>query len=70
MPNASRSRIARQTFRRRGPSKFTQADVARVLRAAKRVNVDIACVRIEPDGSIVMVLGRPASSDAEINSWD
>jgi len=57
--------------RHRGPSKFTQADVARAIRAAKKENVDIACIRIEPDGTILIVPGTPAPvAPLEANSWD
>lgn len=38
----------------RGPCKFTQADVARAIRAAKREGA--AGVEIKPDGSILVNL--------------
>jgi hypothetical protein len=55
----------------RGPSRFTQADVARAIRAAKKENLSIAAVRIEPDGTILIVPGRPQSvPDLETSEWD
>ena len=57
--------------RYRGPSRFTQADVSRAIRAAKKENVDIACIRIEPDGTILIVPGTPGPVAAlEVNTWD
>lgn len=57
--------------RSRGPSRFTQADVARAIRAAKKENLEIAAVRIEPDGTILIVPGAPpAVRSSEPNPWD
>jgi hypothetical protein len=45
----------------RGPSRFREADVARAVRAARKANISIAAVRIEPDGSILVIPGTPES---------
>jgi hypothetical protein len=56
---------------RRGPSRFTQADVARAIRAAKKENVEIGAIRIEPDGTILIVPGSPKIvANLEANEWD
>jgi hypothetical protein len=38
-------------------ARFTQADIARVLKGAKRAGVDVQA-RIEPDGTIVVLTGQ------------
>jgi hypothetical protein len=37
----------------RRPATFTQADIARALRAAKQAGAE--CVEVRPDGTIVVV---------------
>lgn len=55
----------------RRPAKFTEADVARALKAATRAGVQIALVRIMPDGSILLVPGTPGSVPmSNGNPWD
>lgn len=57
--------------RTRGPSRFTQADVSRAVRAVKKEKIQIAAVRIEPDGTILIVPGTPdAVPSSEPNPWD
>ena len=57
--------------RQRGPSRFTQADLARAIRAAKKEKLEIAAIRIEPDGTILIVPGSPRSvADLEFDEWD
>lgn len=46
----------------RGPAKFTQSDVARAIRAAKREGAP--AVEIKPDGTILVSLS-PTHTDAE-----
>src|SRR5262245_13733788 len=40
-------------------AKFRQADVTRAVKAAKKAKLTIAGVRIEPDGTIVIIHGAP-----------
>lgn len=57
--------------RARGRSRFTEADVSRAIRAVKREQIPIACVRIEPDGTILIVPGPPQDvQPSEVNEWD
>jgi hypothetical protein len=52
--------------------RFKQADVARAVKAAQKAKLPIGGVRIEPDGSILIVTGQPepvAPSDA-LNEWE
>jgi hypothetical protein len=52
-------------------ARFTQADVKRALKAAQEAKLPIASVRIEPDGSIVIVQGSPpAAMPSVANEWD
>jgi hypothetical protein len=52
--------------------KFRQAEVARALKAAQKAKVPIACVKIEPDGSILLIPGQPPTvpSSPSPNPWD
>jgi len=56
----------------RRPARFTQADVARAVRGAKRADLSIAEVRIEPDGAIVIIHGEPhsAAQSSKFTDWD
>ena len=60
----------------RRPSRFTQADLAKALKAAQKAKFPVACLRIEPDGSILIIPGVPervATSPKptdEPNDWD
>jgi hypothetical protein len=52
--------------------RFTQADVARAVKAAQKAKLSIWGVRIEPDGSILIFTAQRqavAPSDAE-NEWE
>ena len=52
--------------------RFTQADVARAVKAALKAKLPIGSIRIEPDGSILIVTAQPedvAPSEAE-NEWE
>lgn len=58
-------------MRRRGRSRFTQADVTRAIRGAVAAKLQIACIRIEPDGTILIVPGNPSDAHPpEVNEWD
>lgn len=52
-------------------SKFRQADVARALKGAQKAKLQIAAVRIEPDGTIIVIPGTPEPvPSSERNPWD
>jgi hypothetical protein len=56
---------------RRSPSRFTQADVTRVIRAAQAAKLDIAVIKIEPDGTILVIPGTPSPVQLSgQNPWD
>jgi hypothetical protein len=52
--------------------KFRQIEVARALKAAQKAKVPIAYVKIEPDGSILLIPGQPPTvpSSPSPNPWD
>jgi hypothetical protein len=52
----------------RTPARFTQADVARAIRAAKQAGA--GDVTVEPDGSIVIRLSSASSTHAEGKALD
>jgi acetyl/propionyl-CoA carboxylase alpha subunit len=55
----------------RGPARFREKDVVRVIRAARKANMPLAAVRIEPDGSILVIPGTPeAVAVSPPNEWD
>lgn len=56
--------------RKREPSRFTQADVQRAIRGATAAGLEIAAVRIDPDGSIHILTTKHQNADDEPNSWD
>jgi hypothetical protein len=59
----------------RGPARFKEEDITRAIRAAKRAKMEIAAVRIEPDGTILIIPGtpqpvQPPNPFDEPNDWD
>ena len=59
--------------RARGPARFREKDVVRVIKAARKANMALAAVRIEPDGSILVIPGTPEAVPASrpgANDWD
>jgi hypothetical protein len=55
--------------RRRGPCTFKQRDVTAAVRAVAKAGVEVTGVKIAPDGSIVVSVGRGAEPVPE-NEWD
>jgi hypothetical protein len=53
----------------RGKRAFRETDVTRAVRAVKKAGVEIVRVEIE-NGKIVVVTGRPATTDTTSNEWD
>jgi hypothetical protein len=57
----------------RGPTTFRQRDVAAAIRAARRAGIEVARIKIERDGTITIISGKPEEPDttgAEVNEWD
>ena len=55
----------------RRPSRFTQADLAKALKAAQKAKFPVACLRIEPDGTILIIPGTPEPvAGSAPNTWD
>jgi hypothetical protein len=57
----------------RGPSIFKQRDVTAAVKAMRAAGCDVARVEIGKDGKIVVVAGKPETSNAaadDINEWD
>jgi len=55
----------------RRPARFTEADVQRAIKAAQKAKLPLAAVRIQPDGTILIVPGQPESMQpSATNPWD
>lgn len=50
----------------RRPATVTQADVARVIRAAQQAGAD--AVEVQPDGKIRIVLSKPEDSTGSLSN--
>jgi hypothetical protein len=53
----------------RRPVRFTKRDLVRAVEAIKATGLQIASVRIEPDGTILVVPGAPPPVPSA-NPWD
>ncbi len=52
-------------------ARFRQADLVRALKGAQKAELSIAYVRIEPDGTILIVPGAPEQMSHSVpNPWD
>jgi hypothetical protein len=56
----------------RRPVLFTAPDLTRAIKAALRAGLPIASVRIEPDGAIIILPGKPedVAPSPTPNPWD
>lgn len=54
----------------RRPARFTEADLSRAIKAAKKAELPIGSVRILPDGTILVIPGQPETQAPSPNPWD
>lgn len=55
----------------RGPHTFKQSDVVRAIKAAEAAGKELAGVRIDRHGQIVVMFGKPVKADNRSdNEWD
>ena len=51
--------------------KFRRTELTRAIKAAEAANAKVSRAEIEPDGTIVIVMGQTdAPSEHKINEWD
>jgi hypothetical protein len=53
----------------RGPARFRQRDVERVLRAMRSTGVQVARVEVTADGKIIVIAGQATKAE-DTNEWD
>ncbi len=57
----------------RKASKFTKSEITRAVKAATAAGLDIASVKVAPDGTIVIIPGAPSIKvigEVNTNPWD
>jgi hypothetical protein len=60
-----------QTCPRSRAARFSQAELARAIKGAQKANLNIAAVRVEPDGTILIIPGTPETIPSpKRNPWD
>jgi hypothetical protein len=55
---------------RRGALPFKQTDVARAIRGAKKAEMDVARVEIDPHDGTLTIVPLGAAPDIRQNEWD
>ena len=63
----------RDTLVSRGPQKFTESELTRALKAARKAGIEVARFEIDNDGKrIVVFAGKATDAGQEIghNPWD
>jgi hypothetical protein len=50
--------------------KFTQRDLMRAVKSVLAAGLAIARLEIDPTGKIVIITGKPAETEQNINPWD
>ena len=53
----------------RRPSKYTESDIGRILKVAKRLDVHVR-IEIKPDGTIVVTGAPQLGEEQQPNEWD
>jgi hypothetical protein len=53
----------------KGRARYTESDIARILRAAAKAHVDVR-VKIGSDGSIIIATRKSNDAGAHNNEWD
>lgn len=57
----------------RGKHSFRQGDVTKAIKAAERAGLKVGRVEISPDGTIIVIAGKPGQgqdTDQSVNEWD
>jgi hypothetical protein len=54
----------------RGPASFKQRDVTRAIKGARAAGIDVSGVKVDKQGNIVILTGKPIESPDGGGSWD
>jgi|SRR5262245_16088185 len=55
----------------RRPARFRQAELERTVKALRKTGLEIAAVKVEPDGTLIVIPGVPSSvPTSPANPWD
>src|SRR5262245_58737808 len=59
------------TRKARRSARFKQTELERTVKAMQKAGLKIAAVKVKPDGTFVVIPGRPASAPpSAANPWD
>jgi hypothetical protein len=63
--------VANSKGKTRRGARFKQAEVARTVKALQKAGLSIAAVKVEPDGTVIVIPGRPEGVPSSApNPWD
>jgi hypothetical protein len=65
-----RKSSSRATPKRPYRKSFLKSALSRALAAARVTKTDVSQIKIENDGSVLLILGKPEDHESRTNPWD